>query len=345
MTLLSPFIGSPQSHYAAMAIITAVAVVSAAILFGADAMPISQKFFFVILIFLLSIPGILLSLLQLTCLVTGSGVNNKRWWCSLYSWVMSAFIIMYSVVIVVVAIQSLVKKNEKFVTGFRTGANNIIRDYPSPYPPNVTPAPQRLGIAQHEAGHDQEHEADHEHRVLQPFVPRHAQVQPVGHVLLLDESLLDRQLPPDFLQKIEGVVEEHASHHEDDQDHVEARDDVENRAVAVLASRRLGTDVHRSNREAHVGPRVTLAARLHEIGLVHGRRRIGLRFDRVRTVAARAVDDLDRAGPAATNDDLEARDNVFGADREYILQIVFRQQRDFGDHQRFPLIFYKLHNH
>ena len=142
MTLLSPFIGSPQSHYAAMAIITAVAVVSAAILFGADTMPVSQKFFFVILIFLLSIPGILLSLLQLTCLVTGSGVNNKRWWCSLYSWVMSAFIIMYSVVIVIVAIQSLMKKNEKFISGFRTGANNIIRDYPSPYPPNLTPAPQ-----------------------------------------------------------------------------------------------------------------------------------------------------------------------------------------------------------
>jgi len=142
MTLLSPFIGSPQSHYAAMAIVSAVAVVSAAILFGADAMPVSQKFFFVILIFLLSIPGILLSLLQLTCLVTGSGLDNKRWWCSLYSWVMSAFIIMYSAVIIVVAIQSLMKKNEGFISGFRSGANNIIRDYPSPYPPNLTQVPQ-----------------------------------------------------------------------------------------------------------------------------------------------------------------------------------------------------------
>jgi hypothetical protein len=135
MTLLSPFIGSKQSRYAAISIMTAVVCVSLSILFGADAMPISQKFFFIILIFLLSIPSILLSLMQLTCLVTGSGNQSKRWWCSLLSWIMSAFIIFYSIIIVLVSVQSLVLNKETF----KSGANNFIREYPETYPFN-TPA-------------------------------------------------------------------------------------------------------------------------------------------------------------------------------------------------------------
>ena len=114
MSLFTPFVGSPQSRYAALALIIAISVVSLSILLGADAMPLSQKFFFVILIFLLSIPGLLLSLLQLTCLVTGAGSNNKRWWCSLYSWIMSAFIIFYSIIIVLVTIQTLINNKETF---------------------------------------------------------------------------------------------------------------------------------------------------------------------------------------------------------------------------------------
>jgi len=135
----SAFVGSPQSRYAAIAIITAVAVVSLSIIFGADAMPLSQKFIFIILICLLSIPGILLSLLQLTCLVTGAGNENKRWWCSLYAWLMSVLIIIYSIVIVVVSIQSVFSRHEQFggwQTDMRHGANNTISDYPGNYPFN-----------------------------------------------------------------------------------------------------------------------------------------------------------------------------------------------------------------
>jgi len=143
MTVSSVFVGSPQSRYAAIAIVSAVAVVSLSIIFGADAMPISQKFIFIILICLLSIPGILLSLLQLTCLVTGAGNNNKRWWCSLYAWLMSVMIIIYSVVIVAVSIQSLFLNQETFGATHnanRSGANNIIRDYPGNYPFNAAVA-------------------------------------------------------------------------------------------------------------------------------------------------------------------------------------------------------------
>ena len=114
MSSLDPFVGSPQSHYAAVAIVIAIIFVSIAILFGFDAMPLSQKFFFVMLIALLSVPGILLSLMQLTCLVTGAGNKNQHWWCSIYSWLMSGFIIVYSIIIIMVAVQRLTKNNNEY---------------------------------------------------------------------------------------------------------------------------------------------------------------------------------------------------------------------------------------
>ena len=173
MSYLSPFVGSPQSHYAAVAILLAIGVVSIAILFGADAMPLSQKFFFIVLIFLLSVPGILLSLLQLTCLVTGSGSENKRWWCSLYSWLMSAFIIVYSIIVVFVAIKSLATKKEafSFQTHSRAGANNFIRDYPAPYPPDATPAPQEPTLPVTETGLPTKDDKDkQQYMIVQPDI-------------------------------------------------------------------------------------------------------------------------------------------------------------------------------
>lgn len=150
MSLLSPFIGSPQSRYAAIAIVLAVISVSTAILFGADAMPISQKFFFILLIFLLSIPGILLSLMQLTCLVTGAGSDNKRWWCSLYSWLMSVFVIIYSILIIVVAVQSLLTPKDAFVgrsSTRRHGSNQgMFQEQSGAYPfPDAVSAPAGSG--------------------------------------------------------------------------------------------------------------------------------------------------------------------------------------------------------
>ena len=107
---VSVFVGVPQSRYAALAILLAIVIVSLAILFGKDKIPISQKFGFVILIFLVSLPGLALSLFQLTCIVTGAGAKNKRWWCSLYAWVLAAIMIFYAVLLVVAAVLSLTNK-------------------------------------------------------------------------------------------------------------------------------------------------------------------------------------------------------------------------------------------
>lgn len=107
MTLSSIFLGAPQSKYAGMAILAAVIVVSITILLGKDPVPLSQKFSFVLLIFLMSAPGLLMTLFQLTCIVTGAGFNNQRWWCSAYAWIISVVLILYCIFLIVIATLTL----------------------------------------------------------------------------------------------------------------------------------------------------------------------------------------------------------------------------------------------
>ena len=108
MSLASIFVGVPQSRYAALAIMIAIVVVSLSILVGKETSPISQKFGFVVLVFLISLPSLALSLFQLTCIVTGAGFKNQRPWCSMYGWLISALMIFYAVLLVFAAVMSLV---------------------------------------------------------------------------------------------------------------------------------------------------------------------------------------------------------------------------------------------
>ena len=105
--LVSVFFGVPQSRYAALAILLAIIVVSLSILFSKDTIPVGQKFGFILLILLVSLPGLALSLFQLTCIVTGSGFRNKRWWCTAYAWIISAVMIFYAIVLVFAAVMSI----------------------------------------------------------------------------------------------------------------------------------------------------------------------------------------------------------------------------------------------
>lgn len=104
MALLDIFVGAPQSKYAAIAILVALGVVSLAMLFGKDEVPIGQKFLFVLLMLVIALPSVLLSLFQLTCLVTGAGYKNQRWWCGAYAWIGTIFVMIYSAIVVVVGI-------------------------------------------------------------------------------------------------------------------------------------------------------------------------------------------------------------------------------------------------
>jgi magnesium-transporting ATPase (P-type) len=137
MALLDIFVGAPQSKYAGVSILLALGVVALAILFGKEQVPIGQKFMFIVLMFVVALPSILLTLFQLTCLVTGSGFRNQKWWCGAYAWIGSIFILIYSVIIVVVGVMSLVNgtsitKDLEQVGTFehmQVGANKLAREY------------------------------------------------------------------------------------------------------------------------------------------------------------------------------------------------------------------------
>uniref|UniRef100_A0A6C0CQY6 Uncharacterized protein n=1 Tax=viral metagenome TaxID=1070528 RepID=A0A6C0CQY6_9ZZZZ len=131
--VLSLFFGVPQSKYAGMAILVSLAAVALSVLFGKERVPLSQKLIVVLLLVLLSLPAILVTLFQLTCLVTGAGFRNQRWWCSGYAWLISAVVILYSVLLVVMTVISFsadkqMQEIEKFYMT-REGFQEMAEEY------------------------------------------------------------------------------------------------------------------------------------------------------------------------------------------------------------------------
>ena len=107
MNLKNVFVGVPQSKYAGVAVLIALIAASISILFGKDKIPLGQKISAIVLLLVVSVPGILYSLFQVTCLASGAGSRNQRWWCAAYAWIISVLIIIYSVLLVAVAIMSV----------------------------------------------------------------------------------------------------------------------------------------------------------------------------------------------------------------------------------------------
>lgn len=107
MNPMNIFVGVPQSKYAAIAIVVALIFVAFAMIFGKEQVPVGQKFLFVLIMFIVALPTVLFTLFQLTCIVTGAGMKNQRWWCAAYAWIGTIFIIIYSVILVIVGISSM----------------------------------------------------------------------------------------------------------------------------------------------------------------------------------------------------------------------------------------------
>lgn len=105
MAFIDIFIGSAQSKYAAMAIFVAIAVVCLTVLFSKEKIPIGQKLLMAVLLFLLSLPTILYALFQMTCLVTGS--SSKTWWCGAFAWFLTALVVLYAFLVIIMAVLSL----------------------------------------------------------------------------------------------------------------------------------------------------------------------------------------------------------------------------------------------
>jgi hypothetical protein len=94
------FLGSEQSKYAGIALFITILIICLAILFTSSKIPIEQRIVFVIFILIITIPSILMSLFELTCIVTG-GNYTTRWWCWALAWVLAIMIIFYCVMIII----------------------------------------------------------------------------------------------------------------------------------------------------------------------------------------------------------------------------------------------------
>jgi len=112
MSLGDIFVGAPQSKLAGIFILLTIAFVAIYILAGKEKIAFSQKIAVVLLLVLLSLPTILLTLFQITCVVTGAGFRDaktgihSKWWCNVYAWIVSVILIAYCIMLVVVATMS-----------------------------------------------------------------------------------------------------------------------------------------------------------------------------------------------------------------------------------------------
>jgi hypothetical protein len=101
MTNLSDvFLGSEQSKYAGVALFITILIICISILLTSSKIAIEQRLLFIIFILIITIPSILMTLFELTCIVTG-GNYNTRWWCWLLAWVLAIIIIFYCIMIII----------------------------------------------------------------------------------------------------------------------------------------------------------------------------------------------------------------------------------------------------
>jgi len=106
ISLNALFFGSEQSKYAGVALFGTIFILCLAILFSNSKIPIDQRLAFVIFIMLVAVPSILMSLFELTCIVTGGNIKY-RWWCWLLAWVIAVVIILYCLMVVISLIMSM----------------------------------------------------------------------------------------------------------------------------------------------------------------------------------------------------------------------------------------------
>lgn len=110
MNFLNIFFGSKQSKFAALAIFTAIIAICLSILFTTTDISIGKRFSIIFFIILACIPSVLFTLFELTCIVTGGNKKNN-WWCYYFAWIISAILIIYSIIVIISTFISLFSYN------------------------------------------------------------------------------------------------------------------------------------------------------------------------------------------------------------------------------------------
>lgn len=108
ITLKDVFTSTPQANYTALAIVIAIVAICLNILLNNNDIGVSEKLVMIITVIVLSLPAILLSLFELSC-ISNNRVRHSL--CSVYGWIISAIIILYCAMVVYISLSSMVTYN------------------------------------------------------------------------------------------------------------------------------------------------------------------------------------------------------------------------------------------
>jgi magnesium-transporting ATPase (P-type) len=128
MVFYDAFFGSDQSQYTAYAIITAIIAICITILLNATDISINNRLLIVFFVIISLIPSVLLTLFQLTCIVTG-GTEPNKWWCYVFGWILAAFIIIYCIFIIIISLLSLFNYKKTIDNLKETGDKKLIEKF------------------------------------------------------------------------------------------------------------------------------------------------------------------------------------------------------------------------
>lgn len=104
--LMKAIVGSTQSKYVAWAISITILVLCVSILVTQTDIPIGKRLLAVFFMILITVPGVVLSLIEITCLVTG-GSWKTNWWCWLLAWVIAVVVIIWCVLTIATTFNSI----------------------------------------------------------------------------------------------------------------------------------------------------------------------------------------------------------------------------------------------
>jgi MFS family permease len=100
--------GTPQSQYAAIAILIAVIAIILSILFNENELTLGERLMLIGSVILFSIPSIVLGLFDLTCVAGKTVENSLCWW---WGWVIAFIIIIICVIVVFASVSSMLTYN------------------------------------------------------------------------------------------------------------------------------------------------------------------------------------------------------------------------------------------
>lgn len=103
------FVGTPQSNYAALAIVCAIIAICLSIVFNNSQFDFGERLAVIAIVVLFSIPSILLSLFNLTCIANN---NVSHPYCGIYAWIMTIMIVIYCVIVIIASLMSMLTYNE-----------------------------------------------------------------------------------------------------------------------------------------------------------------------------------------------------------------------------------------